>query len=373
MPGGSVYEPPRGEEQPVPVPDDPARGVGTPHATPTPTPRSQRQRIALSATLLAIIAVPALAAIWLGYHSLAFYGVMGAAFVLIMAMPMAASVSFPATLLSGLAVLVTLLLGHESLPLALWMGALGLGVGLVSIAGYHRAGTLVALSACVFIARPVPAGDLLLVTLMFTAGGLYGAIVARAIRKKPPRARPRIPAPWAVVYGVLLAGLVSVATGVTVALDVPHGYWAVLAILIVAQPIAGTRGRASKRALAVIIGVAASLLIVQVVHTQAVFTILTALAVALAAYQATSTRPYFLTSFMSIAFILASGSTDAAESTAVVRFITNLAAISATVVVAAAVSWIVGHRGAGDAGDAGDGPGDAEDLVQGPAQPSPVR
>ncbi|MEI8332289.1 MAG: FUSC family protein [Chloroflexota bacterium] len=344
----------------MPEPADPARrAVGTPHAARSPRP--QRERIELAVTLLAVIAVPALIAIWLGYHSLAFYGVMGAAFVLIMAMPMAASVSFPAALISGLAVLVTLQLGHEPLPLALWMGALALCVGLVSVVGYHRAGTLVALSACVFIARPVPAGDLLLVTLMFTGGGIYGAIVARAVRKGPPRARARIPATWAVVYGVLLAGLISVATGVTVALDIPHGYWAVLAILIVAQPTGGTAGRASKRAIAVIIGVAASLLIVQVVHTQAVFTILTAVAVALAAYQATSTRPYFLTSFMSIAFILASGSTDAAESTAVVRFVTNLVAISATVAVAAAVSWVVGHRGRGNA--SAEDADDADDLV----------
>ena len=64
---------------------------------------------------------------------------------------------------------------------------------------------------------------------------------------------------------------------------------ALLAILIVAQPTGGTAGRASKRAIAVIIGVAASLLIVQVVHTQAVFTILTAVAVALAAYQSSRT------------------------------------------------------------------------------------
>jgi hypothetical protein len=350
----------------VPEPADPTRrAVSAPHATPAPRP--QRERIRLAVTLLAVIAVPALAAIWLGYHALAFYGVMGAAFVLIMAMPMAASVSFPAALLSGLAVLVTLLLGKDALPLALWMGALGFGVGLVSIAGYHRAGTLVALSACVFIARPVPAGDLLLVTLMFTAGGLYGATVAWAIRKRPPRVRARLPVTSAVAYGIALAALVSVATGVTVALSIPHGYWAVLAILIVAQPTAGTVGRASKRALAVIIGVVASILIVQVVHTPAALTLLTAVAVALAAYQATSTRPYFLTSFMSIAFILASGSTDAAESTADVRLVTNIVAIVATVAVAAVVSWIVGHGGPAGAAVADD---DAGDPGRNPAHPA---
>ena len=59
-------------------PADPARrAAGAPHTT--SHPRSQRERITLSVTLLAVIAVPGLVAIWLGYHSLAFYGVMGAA------------------------------------------------------------------------------------------------------------------------------------------------------------------------------------------------------------------------------------------------------------------------------------------------------
>jgi hypothetical protein len=347
----------------VPEPADPTgRAVSAPHVT--RAPRTQRERIRLAVTLLAVIAVPGLAAIAFGYHALAFYGVMGAAFVLIMAMPMAASVSFPTAVLSGLAVLVTLLLGDDALPLALWMGVLALGVGLVSIVGYHRAGTLVALSACVFIARPVPAGDLLLVTLMFTAGGLYGATVARAVRKGPPRVRARLRVTSAVAYGVALAALVSIATGVTVSLDVPHGYWAVLAILIVAQPTAGTVGRASKRALAVVVGVVASILIVQVVHAPAALTVLTAAAVALAAYQATSTRPYFLTSFMSIAFILASGSTGAAESTADVRLVTNIVAIVAAVAVAAMVSWVAGHDGR---------PGTAVEDAAGGIAPDPGR
>jgi hypothetical protein len=323
--------------------------------------RPQRERIELAVALLAVILVPAFVAIGLGHSALAFYGVMGAAFVLIMAMPMSASVSFPAALLSGLAVLITLQLGDAALPLAVWMGALGLGVGLVSIAGYHRAGTLVALSACVFIARHVPAGDLLPAAVMFTAGGLYGAVVARALRKGPPRVTARIPPPWAVLYGVLLAALLAVATGVTVALGIPHGYWSVLAILIVAQPASGTSGRAAKRATAVVVGVLVSMVIIRVVHTQEAFTILTAVAVALAAYQATSTRPYFLTSFMSIAFILASGTPAEAQATADIRLVTNLLALVATVFLAAAVSWVVGHQGKADS--AGDGAHDPDALV----------
>ncbi len=342
---------------------------------PKPAPMPQRKRIEIAVSFLAVVAVPVLAAIALGFHSFAFYGLLGAALALVLGMPMAMSVSIPAALLTGLAVLVTLLLGKEPLPLATWMGAIALVVGLVSIRGYHRAATLVAVSATMFIARTVPDGEVLASALMFTAGALYGAVAAGLLRHGPPAPRRHFDVPTALLYGVLLACLVSIATGVTVALDLPHGYWAVLAIFIVGQPVAGTRGRATKRATAVIIGVAASLVIVQFVHTQAGYTIIVALCVACAAYQATSTRRYLITAFLSVAMILSSaaGSTDAAESTAVLRFILNILAISATVAVAATVSWVIGHRDAGTAasrvaGIAAVGPPPAPGTGPGPGE-----
>jgi len=306
----------------------------------------QRRRIAIAVAFLAVVAVPVLVAIALGYHRFAFYGLLGAAFALVLGMPMAMSVSVPAALVAGVAVLVTLSLGKEPLPLALWMGAIALCVGAVSVRGFHRAGTLVAVSATIFIARTVPDGEVLSSALMFTTGAVYGVVVAGLLRHGPPAVTRRFDVQTAALYGVLLAILVSIATGVTVALGIPHGYWAVLAIFIVGQPTSGTRTRAAKRATAVIIGVAASLVIVQFVHTQAGYTVITALCVACAAYQATSTRRYLITAFLSVAMILssASGSTEAAESTAVFRLVLNFAAIAATVAVAASVSWAVGRR-----------------------------
>jgi uncharacterized membrane protein YccC len=215
----------------------------------------------------------------------------------------------------------------------------------VSVRGYHRAGTLVAVSATVFIARMVPDGQVLSSALMFTAGAVYGVVVADRLRHGPPAARRRFDIQTAMLYGVLLAALVSIATAATVALGIPHGYWAVLAIFIVGQPTSGTATRAARRATAVILGVAASLVIVQLVHTQAAYTVIVAIAVACAAYQATSARRYLITAFLSVAMILSSaaGSTEAAESTAVARFVLNFLAIAATVVVAATVSWSVGR------------------------------
>jgi hypothetical protein len=315
----------------------------------------QRRRIAIAVAFLAVIAVPVLAAIALGYHRFAFYGLLGAAIALVLGMPMALSVSVPAALVAGAAVLVTLLLGKDPLPLAAWMGLVALGVGAASIRGHHRAATLVAVGATVFIARTVPDGEVAAAALMFTAGAVYGVVAAGLLRHGPPAARRHFDVPTAVLYGVLLAALVSIATGVTVAVGIPHGYWAVLAIFIVGQPTSGTATRATKRATAVIVGVAASLVIAQLVHTQAGYTIIVALAVACAAYQATSSRRYLITAFLTVAMVLSSagGSTGEADTTAVDRLVLNFLAIAATVAVAAAVGWVVGRREAGSASPAG--------------------
>jgi hypothetical protein len=143
---------------------------------------------------------------------------------------------------------VALIAGSNALTGAIWVGLMAAILGVAAVRGYHHALIGLPMISSVIVTQPAYLSEATEVAIAVAVGAALGLLV----RVIPPRislpASPRLTTEGAALYGVILFAFVFATVYLTVAFNLPHGFWLTVTVLAVIQPdVAQTRNRVADR------------------------------------------------------------------------------------------------------------------------------
>lgn len=298
--------------------------------------RPDARRLRLTLVLIALLLAPALGAAVLDFGEGGIYLVIGTMSVVAAGIALGPRVGLVAALGAGCATGVTLVLGAEPWAAALWLAVLGAGIGLASVRGLEVAVSGAAMAPAILAGSEGEPW----IAVAVAVGGAYGALVAYVLARGAVRPRTPLDPRAAVPYALVLAAGLGFLTGATLALDVPHGYWAPVAVLGLAAPWpALTTRRAWERVAGTLVGSLAALTIAVLVPNEIILLLL-AIVVGFAGL-------YYLelharrTALLTAAIVLLGGSGGEADVTALLRVGMVGAAVACIVLIAFALGRVL--------------------------------
>ena len=197
--------------------------------------------------------------------------------------------------------LVAMIAGSNALTGAIWVGLMAAILGATAVRGYHHALIGLPIISSVIITQPAYLSEATEVTIAVAVGAALGLLV----RVIPPRISlppsPRLTTEGAALYGVILFAFVFATVYLTVAFNLPHGYWLTVTVLAVIQPdIAKTRNRVAGRIIGTVLGAIAAVIVADFVTDPVALIALTLLIMIVLV--STLGGPYHYTSPLSLYF-----------------------------------------------------------------------